>query len=800
MCCSGFFVSFRDVKLKPIKLVPGLIALGVIVLFCLLTILESSLQPKPGEVKATGFFDRLELITYDMRVREATRNSPTVATNLGFVYIDEDSLTAVWNKSLGYSFGLLWPRQVYGRLVEELNDQGAKAIGLDVIFGELRPDHPLVVMADGSNMESDEFFGLQMHRGSNVVLAITKDMTPPELFVTNAASLGHITTEKDADGILRRVQAFWMYTNWNPAFLLAQSQFKADLKGARFEPGKVILPLPDGQKAEVPLDQEGNFDWKDFVGKVPKGRSQKEKPYLLERAWHMGIVLAARQLDLDLGRAEVDLRRGKIVLRGPRVERVIPVDQNGYFYVDWCMPPNHRSLTVESIQSLLLQNRLRLEGETEGITNRWKDRLVVVGSSAVIGNNLSDRGATPLARDTLLVSKHWNVANSVITGRFIQRSPLWLDLLLIIVLGFVAAAVTWQFPVLRASVTVAVMVVVYVVCGFVVFDRARYWIPIVLPVTGALLTTHICLITWRLVFEQADKRRIRSIFSRVVSPKIAQKLISAEHLALGGERREITVLFADIRGFTAFTDLSQEQVAQVIRENNFTGADAERCYDEVARETLRTVNDYLGIIADVIKKHDGTLDKFIGDCVMAFWGAPTDDAKHAASCVNAAIDAQRSMYEFNQKRAVENAKLQLENLALIAAGKPPKPMHPILLLGTGINTGMATAGLMGSARAELSYTVFGREVNLASRLEGASGRGRIFIGTTTYEHLKRDNPELAATCVEQPGLKLKGISASVIVYEVPWRPPGSSPLDEEFSSTSPTDGTTFTSFTQRSST
>jgi adenylate cyclase len=217
----------------------------------------------------------------------------------------------------------------------------------------------------------------------------------------------------------------------------------------------------------------------------------------------------------------------------------------------------------------------------------------------------------------------------------------------------------------------------------------------------------------------------------------------------------------------------------------------------MARDTISTVNLYLGLIADVIKKHDGTLDKFIGDCVMAFWGAPISDPKHAASCVRAAIDAQRSMYELNQKRAEENNKLQLENLTRQAQGLPPKPMLPILLLGTGINTGVVTAGMMGSAQAELSYTVFGREVNLASRLEGASGRGRIFIGTATYEHLKRDDPELAATCVEQPGLKLKGISGSVIVYEVPWRPPGASPLDEEFSTTAPSEGTTFTGFVQR---
>jgi class 3 adenylate cyclase len=108
-------------------------------------------------------------------------------------------------------------------------------------------------------------------------------------------------------------------------------------------------------------------------------------------------------------------------------------------------------------------------------------------------------------------------------------------------------------------------------------------------------------------------------------------------------------------------------------------------------------------------------------------------------------------------------------------------MLPILLLGSGINTGMATVGLMGSAAEMQNYTVFGREVNLASRLESASGRGRIFIGQTTYEHLRRDEPDLAATCVELPPRDLKGFRSAVKAYEVPWRSPGAPPLEVEFS-------------------
>jgi adenylate cyclase len=477
------------------------------------------------------------------------------------------------------------------------------------------------------------------------------------------------------------------------------------------------------------------------------------------------------------------------------VERVIPVDPDGYFYIDWCLPPNDPQLTQEAIQGLLWQDYLRLTAQTNDLHERWNGKLVVVGSSAT-GSDLTDRGATPLSPDTLLVSQHWNVANSIITGRFIHRAPLTVEWGLITVLGIVAALATWKSRALVASGLVALVAAGYAGLGFALYVQTRYWLPLVLPLAGSLVMTHVFLVTWRVVFEQAEHRRVKSIFSKIVSPKIVNELLAAETLSLGGARREITVFFADVRGFTELTDTSQDRVAEFVRQNNLTGAAADACFDEQAQETLNTVNLYLGIVADTVIRHDGTLDKFIGDCVMAFWGAPTPNPKHASACVRAAIDAQRAIYQLNQQRSTENKKRELENLARVSAGQSPKPMLPILLLGSGINTGMATVGLMGSAAEMQNYTVFGREVNLASRLESASGRGRIFIGQTTYQRLMHDEPALAATCVELPPQDLKGFRTAVKVYEVPWRPQGAPPLDEEFSAAIVADATSLTGFIQ----
>ena len=181
------------------------------------------------------------------------------------------------------------------------------------------------------------------------------------------------------------------------------------------------------------------------------------------------------------------------------------------------------------------------------------------------------------------------------------------------------------------------------------------------------------------------------------------------------------------------------------------------------------MNLYLAAVAEAVKKHGGTLDKYIGDCVMAFWNAPTANEKHSLAGVEAAIAAQRAVLKLNEQRLAQNPARELENQARIAAGLPPRPPHIALQLGTGINTGAVTVGLMGSEDHGFNYTVFGREVNLASRLEGVSGSGRIIISDTTYYQLLRHAPVLASVCTELFPVTVKGIHHAVRIYEVPWK-------------------------------
>jgi class 3 adenylate cyclase len=676
------------VKFKPFKRAPVILTILVLAFVCGVRLLQ------------LDFFERLERMTCDLRARAALNFPAPAATNLAFISIEESSITTVRSGKLGYRYGLYWPRQVYGRLVEELSAQGARTVAFDVLFGELRHDHPPVQMADGSLMESDDFFALQMHRAGNVLLAVEPGLVPPDLFLTNALAPGDISTERDSDGVLRRARAF---------------------------------------------DSQG--------------------------IWDMGIVLAALELNLDLAHPDLDLARGRITLHGAKgVERVIPVDRDGYFYIDWRLKVDDPRLLRAPVESLLRQDKQRLLGQTNELRDDFRGKLVIVGSAAQ-GNDLTDRGATPLEKDTLLVSKHWNVANSVITGQFIRRASLPMEFALIIFLGALTAFFTWQMRAFAASAAVLLLLLAYVATGFYAFVEFRCWLPLIFPIAGAMLVEHLSLVTYRVVFEEREQRRVRSVFSKIVSPDVMNELLGAEKLSLGGARREVTMFFADVRGFTTLTDEMQQGVADFIREHQLGADVAETCIEESAQETLETVNLYLTTVADAVKKHGGTLDKYIGDCVMAFWGAPTPNEKHASDCVWAAIDAQRAICDLNEKRSAQDAARETENRTRLSAGLPPRPPLRALQLGTGINTGLATVGLMGSDAHILNYTVFGREVNLASRLESVSGSGRIIISNTTYNHLLREDPVLASICIEMFPVTIKGIRDAVRIYEVPWQTP-----------------------------
>ena len=745
-------------KVKPHKLLPLFLCALVIGAVLLLHTLGR-------RVEDFDLFQRLEWMTFDWRVRQATNAPAENAGNLGFVFINNDSIDDLASGSLGYKAGLYWPRFVYGRVIEELQSQGAEAIAFDVLFPEPRGDHD--ALTNCLPYTSDDYFARALRNAGNVILGAETEAIPYSLFRTNAWALGDIAARRDRDGILRRVRAFEDYIIWHRMILEASRKFD----GFNHTTNGLSFTLANGEKTVIPIDADGNFDAVRLFElgsgqKLPRNARRMARAFERRRVWDLGIALAARSLKLDIDHPQIE--PGRILLRGPSgVERTIPVDHQNRFCIDWSFPRDSPQLTRESFHSVLHDHLDRVSGRTNEIRELWRGKLAVVGSIAS-GNDLTDFGATPLEKGTFLAIRTWNVANSVLTGRFVRQPPLTLELLLILALGVIAAFVTRWLRAFHAALATLVIGTLYVLLAVQTYSHSRLWLPIVMP-CGALLLSHFTVITCRAVFEQTERRRIRGVFDKIVSPNVVNELLKAEKLSLGGARRPVSVFFADVRGFTELTDETHARALARVAAEQLDGAGAEACLNRHAEELLGTINLYLGAIADVVKKHNGTLDKYIGDCVMAFWGAPTPNARHAVSAVRAAVDAQRAIFELNQKRAADNTRLEAENVSRAAAGQPPIPLHKLLAVGIGLNTGSVTVGLMGSEQHTFNYTILGRDVNLAQRLEAHSGRARIFIGEATYLDLLRDDATLAATCQSVPAAQFKGFREAVKLFEVPWK-------------------------------
>jgi class 3 adenylate cyclase len=706
----------------------------------------------------------LELTMFDWRVRQATAKAPPLAPELTLAVAGEETVQSL---RLGYplneSIGLLFPRHVYGRILRELREEGAAAVAFDVLLPDDRPDHPPVVQG-GTNppISSDEFFARQIAAQGNVILASLPDLPPAPRFRSVARALGEVHSPRDKDGAARRVRAFVDCRFYGTQLLNFATRRRLVVSDGT--PGTLRLHDPaDEGELVLPISTNG-------LVSLPLGGARIAVPaFEHRRVWHMGIALAAVRLGLDLEHPEI--LPDRIRFKGAEgLIREIPVDSAHTFPVDWSVSwrqvPKDRIIPLEQLLKLDLE---RQAGRPPASGDRFKDRLVIFGS-VVSGSNLSDQGPTPLDPSDFLVSTYVNVANSLLQDRFVWRLPFAVELAVEGVLSLLAAWITWRLRTVLASTAILGLAVGYVFVASWVYVQHRLWLPIAYPLLTGLGVNHAVMLTWRLVFEQRERLRVKSVFSKIVSPEVVQELLGAERLGLDGSRREMTVLFADVRGFTEMTDAMQEAAETQAREQNLSEEESVVLFEKRAGEVLETVNLYLATIADVVKLHQGTLDKYIGDCVMAFWGAPGTNPLHAVHCVHAAIEAQQAIDQLNQRRAAMNR--EREAAAAAVSDGPPPQLLPLLALGTGINTGTMTVGLMGSEAHILNYTVFGREVNLASRLEGVSGRSRIVIGEKTFEHLRAHAPKFASLCKPLEPVSVKGFRQLVTAYEVDWKNAG----------------------------
>jgi adenylate cyclase len=356
----------------------------------------------------------------------------------------------------------------------------------------------------------------------------------------------------------------------------------------------------------------------------------------------------------------------------------------------------------------------------------FRDKIVLIGGTALA---IGDMRNTPFANQDPVymgVEVHANIIDNLLhsedRGRgFLKRTvdeeavDCGFILLFGLGFGFLFSRVTPLYS------TILVLLALAAFGWFVYFGFAHkgQWFSFVIP-AGTLAANYAAITSLRMIREEREKRKIRKTFSQYLSPGVIELIEKdpQKYIRPGGEEKELTVLFSDIRGFTTISEgLTPDELVQLL-------------------------NKYFEQMTDTIFATDGTLDKYIGDAIMAFWGSPYPQADHAFRSCSCALQMVRGLEKLNAKWK--------------ATGHPP------ISIGIGVNTGLVNVGNMGSAR-RLSWTVMGDNVNLASRLEGITKQYHVqlIVSEATYRHVASQ-----FVCRELDRIRVKGKNLPVNIYEV----------------------------------
>ena len=348
-------------------------------------------------------------------------------------------------------------------------------------------------------------------------------------------------------------------------------------------------------------------------------------------------------------------------------------------------------------------------------------KVVMIGATAV---GLHDQISTPFAALMPGVEKQATMIAALSEGRFITRAAHWLELAVLILVGVLVAVVAARPGIWWVMATYLLAIGGALFAGYALFRWAGLWFDISYLLAN-LLSASILVSTYKYIAEERLSRRIKGLFASYVHQDIVDELIRhPESARLGGGRRTVTVLFSDIRGFTRFSEEhSPEQV--------------------VAR-----LNEYYTAMSELIFHHQGTLDKFIGDAIMAFWGAPLRQPDHTLRAVRCALDMIDRLERLNTdwRRRGEQA----------------------FECGIGIDCGEVLIGNIGAEGRKMDYTAIGDHVNIASRVEGLTKQhpGSLLITGHVVTALRDQAGEFPADVgIESVGeTRVRGRSEAVVVY------------------------------------
>lgn len=393
------------------------------------------------------------------------------------------------------------------------------------------------------------------------------------------------------------------------------------------------------------------------------------------------------------------------ILVGDKAIPVLPVDGQLRMLVNYSGPEN--SFTKYSFVDVL-------SGKVSG--DELKDKILIVGATAV---GIYDLRVTPFSNNMPGVEVNANVVSNILSGNFLRRGgfEVILDLLFIIILSLAVSLVMIRVRALIAFPLALALMAAYTFLAHFLF-LGGHWVSMVYPIAGAVLSFSTAA-SLRFFVVERRAREIRQMFSNYVSKRVVDELVKHPELAkVGGQRKTLTILFADVRGYTTFSEKHSPE------------------------EVVKTLNEFLAAMTGEIIGHDGTLDKFLGDGIMAFWGAPLDQHNHPELAVRCACAMVERMGELQSKWKAEGREE--------------------LQFGIGLNTGDVIVGNIGVEDKKMDYTVIGDNVNLTHRLQIQSREAmRPVISEALYEMVK---DSIDAECLGE--VAVKGRKATIKIFSL----------------------------------
>lgn len=547
-----------------------------------------------------------------------------------------------------------WPRTMMATLTQRLTELGAAAIGYDVLFPE----------PDRLGASNDDAFATAL-AASNSVLGFSVSSNAPKFALTPKTSIA--------------------VSGSNPG------PYLPPIPGA-------VVPLP--QLADAATGLGGlSLNAEDSAGTV------RRVPMLWTDGGQLFPGLSLETLRLALGvRTMVALgdTTGGHTLEGVRVgDFTVATNASGEVIL-YDKPPN--PALVISAADVLGDDYRALQDQVAG-------RIVLIGTSA---SGLLDLHATPLSASTPGVLIHAAVIDQIVSGQFLSRAD-WvqgLELLIMAVAGVLLVVAVLRLGPLAGLLVAIALIGSVTATSYAAFATRGWLIDATYPAAAALLV-YTAMVYFQFSLTERNRQELRRAFGYYVAPELLSRIErSADQLKLGGEAREITVMFADMRGFTAFTE------------------------GHKPTETLGMLNTLFGALGKEIVDRHGTIDKFIGDSIMAFWNAPVDVADHARRAAESALAMRARLEALNREG-------QLSGIAI----------------GIGLSTGEALVGNMG-LESRFDYSAIGDTVNVASRVETESKI--IGFDITASDEFRQAVPDFA--WLEAGTVQLKGKARRMPVH------------------------------------